>query len=64
MRERANRLPKGTNTIIVTHMPNISRAFPDWAAVADGETVVVGRDEKGMPRALGRIRIEEWPELR
>jgi phosphohistidine phosphatase SixA len=64
LRERANRLPKGTNTIIVTHMPNISRAFPDWGAVADGETVVVGADEKGMPRPIGRIKIEEWPGLR
>jgi phosphohistidine phosphatase SixA len=64
LRERANRLPKGTNTIIVTHMPNISRAFPEWGAVADGEVVVVGPDEKGLPRALGRIKIEEWPGMR
>jgi phosphohistidine phosphatase SixA len=64
LRERANRLPKGTNTVIVTHSPNISRAFPEWGAVADGETVVVGPDEKGMPGALGRIKIEEWPGLR
>jgi phosphohistidine phosphatase SixA len=64
LRDRASRLPKGTNTIIVTHMPNISRAFPEFGAVADGEAVVVGADEKGMPRALGRIKIEEWPGMR
>jgi phosphohistidine phosphatase SixA len=63
-RERVSRFPKGTNTIIVTHMPNISRAFPDWGAVADGETVVVGPGEKGEPRPLGRVKIEEWPSLR
>jgi phosphohistidine phosphatase SixA len=60
LRERAARLPKGTNTIIVTHMPNITRAFPDWGAVADGEVVVVGSDGKGGTRVVGRIAIGEW----
>ena len=64
LRERAARLPQGTNTIIVTHMPNIMRAFPEWAAVADGEVVVVGRDSKGLASAIGRITIDEWPRLR
>jgi len=64
LRERATRLPKGTNTIIVTHMPNIARAFPDWGAVADGEVVIVGSDDKGRSRPLGRIKIEEWSRLR
>lgn len=61
LRERALRLPKGSNTIIVTHSPNITSAFPEWGAVADGEAVVVGPDGKGGAQALGRIKIEEWP---
>lgn len=61
LRDRVNRLPgDGTNTILVTHSPNITSAFPDWGAVADGESVVIGRDEKGNVGPLGRIRIEEW----
>jgi len=64
LRERAARLPQGTNTIIVTHMPNIMRAFPEWGAIADGEVVVVGRDSKGLASAIGRVKIEEWPRLR
>jgi phosphohistidine phosphatase SixA len=64
LRARAAQLPQGSNTIVVTHMPNISRAFPDWGQVADGETVVVGPDGKGGLRSLGRIKIEEWPQLR
>jgi phosphohistidine phosphatase SixA len=64
LRERASRLPKGSNTIIVTHMPNIMQAFPDWEAVADGEVVVVGSDGKGGIRPMGRIKIDEWPGLR
>jgi len=64
LRASATRLPKGTNTIIVTHMPNITRAFPEWGAVADGEVVVVGSDGKGGTRPVGRIKIEEWSRLR
>ena len=36
VREKAAQVPRGGNTIIVTHMPNISRASPAWGAVADG----------------------------
>jgi phosphohistidine phosphatase SixA len=61
LRARATRLPKGTNGIMVTHMPNISRAFPDWGTVADGEVVVVGPDGNGGAKPVGRIKIEDWP---
>jgi phosphohistidine phosphatase SixA len=64
LRRRITQLPKGTNTLLVTHMPNIARAFPDWGAVADGEAVVVGRDGKGGVGAIGRIKIEQWPRLK
>jgi hypothetical protein len=42
LRNRAAQPPaSGTNTIIVTHLPNIARAFPDWQPqVTDGESVV------------------------
>ncbi len=60
LRERVTHLPEGTNTIIVTHMPNISRAFPAWGAVADGEAVILGAGG----RVVGRIKIEEWPRLK
>jgi hypothetical protein len=45
-------------------MPNLARAFPDWGAVADGETVVLRPDGAGGTTVLGRIRIEDWPALR
>jgi phosphohistidine phosphatase SixA len=64
LRGRARQLPKGTNTIIVTHMPNIARAFPEWGAVDEGEVVVVGSDGAGEARAVGRIGIDEWSRLR
>ena len=60
LRTRVSQLPAGTNTIIVTHMPNISRAFAAWGAVGDGEAVIVGAGG----RVVGRIKIDEWPRLK
>jgi phosphohistidine phosphatase SixA len=64
LRERAMRLRKGTNTIIVTHMPNIARAFPEWGAVSDGEVVIVGPGTRESTQPLGRIEIDEWSRFR
>ncbi|HEU4937821.1 MAG TPA: hypothetical protein VFT39_15280 [Vicinamibacterales bacterium] len=64
LKDRASRASAGTNVVIVTHMPNISRAFPEWGAVADGEAVVLKPDGKGSAAIVGRIKIEEWPRLR
>jgi len=64
LRNAVSRVHKGTNTIIVTHMPNLARAFPEWGAVADGEAVVLRPDGKGGITTVGRIKIDEWPRLR
>src|SRR5262245_12036412 len=64
LREKVTHASVGTNTVIVTHMPNLERAFPEWGAVADGEAVVLRPDGRGGATILGRIKIEEWPRLR
>jgi hypothetical protein len=64
LRQKSNVLPRGTNTVIVTHMPNIGRAFPELANVADGEALVFGTDGKGGARLVARIPIDQWPTLR
>jgi phosphohistidine phosphatase SixA len=64
LKDRVTHATAGTNVVIVTHMPNIARAFPDWGAVADGEAVVLRPDGKGGASIVGRIKIEEWPRLR
>lgn len=64
LKDRVSRVSAATNTVIVTHMPNISRAFPEWGAVADGEAVVLKPDGKGRATVVGRIKIDEWPRLR
>jgi len=64
LRAKAAEAPARGNTLLVTHMPNLSQAFPAWGAVADGETVVVRPDGKGGTTLIGRVKIEEWSKLR
>jgi phosphohistidine phosphatase SixA len=52
----------GTNTLIVTHQPNIVSALGrDWSDLADGETLIVRPAE--TPQVIGRVKIEEWRNL-
>lgn len=65
LRKKAAQLPVGVNTIVVTQLPNISQAFPQWASgLTDGEALVIGSDGKGGTALLGRIKIDEWPQFR
>ena len=65
LRTRVTETPRVGNTILVTHQPNLSRAFPDWgASVADGGTVILRPDGKGGIALIGRIPIEAWSRLR
>jgi phosphohistidine phosphatase SixA len=51
----------GRNTIIVTHMPNITAAFPQYAAgLHDGETLVFRPTRKGGADMIARVPIEDW----
>ncbi len=54
----------GTDTLIVTHAPNIIGAFgTNLADVADGEILVFRPDGNGDAMLAGRIKIEQWPAL-
>jgi phosphohistidine phosphatase SixA len=65
LQKRVTQFPAGTNTILVTHFPNLTGAFPQMAAgVADGEALVFGPDGKGGAALVARVKIEEWPTLR
>jgi hypothetical protein len=65
LQNRVKDLPSGTNTILVTHLPNISRAFPEHASgLADGDAVVFGSDGKGGVTVVARIAIADWPAMR
>ena len=61
LRKRVTQLPTGTNAIVVTHLPNLTRAFPQPAAgMADGEALIFGVDSK----VVARVKIEDWPRMR
>jgi phosphohistidine phosphatase SixA len=54
----------GTDTLIVTHSPNIIAAFRESASgLVDGETLVFRPDGKGGATLVARVRIEEWAHL-
>ena len=64
MRARSAEVPRtGTNTIIVTHLPNMEYAFGDNASdIDEGEALVLRPDGKnGTP--VTRVKIEEWPRF-
>jgi hypothetical protein len=64
LRNKVSQAPSARmNTILVTHMPNLGRAFPAWAGVAEGEAVILRPDGKGGTELVGRIKIEEWPRF-
>ncbi len=65
LQAQAAELPtRGTNTIIVTHFPNISEAFPQAAAgLADGEAVILHPDRRGGATPVARLKIGDWSKL-
>lgn len=65
LRVKVGELPRaGTDTVIVTHSPNIQGAFSQAAAgPSDGETLVFRPDGKGSEKLVTRIKTEDWPDL-
>jgi phosphohistidine phosphatase SixA len=56
--------PAGTNTVIVSHKPNILDAFgKDWFDVREGEASVFKPDGKGGYKLVARILASEWSKL-
>jgi len=64
LKDRVTQVPKETNTLLITHMPNLSRAFPQVTGVSDGEALIFHPDGKGAAPLVGRIKIEQWPGMR
>ncbi len=64
LQKAVTQFPSGTNTLLVTHFPNLTRAFPQQATgVEDGEALIFGPDGKGGARVVARVKIEDWPKL-
>jgi phosphohistidine phosphatase SixA len=53
----------GTNTILITHKPNIIDALgKDWFDVKEGEASLF-RPENGGYKLVARLQMEEWPHV-
>jgi phosphohistidine phosphatase SixA len=52
-----------TNTILITHKPNIVDALgKDWFDVKEGEASIF-RPENGSYKLIARVQMEEWPHI-
>ena len=65
LRMKAAEAPRArTDTLIVTHTPNLTGAFDSEASgMAAGEALIFRPDGKGGTSLVARIKIEEWPRL-
>jgi hypothetical protein len=53
----------GTNTILITHKPNIVDGLgKDWFDVKEGEASLF-RPENGSYKLVVRVQMEEWPDI-
>jgi phosphohistidine phosphatase SixA len=54
----------GTNTVIVSHKPNIMDAFgKDWFDIREGEASVFKPDGNGGYKPIVRVQANEWGKL-
>src|SRR2546422_1632945 len=55
----------GTNTLIVSHRPNILDAFgKDWFEVKEGEASIFKPEGGGKYSLVGRVQIDQWAALK
>jgi phosphohistidine phosphatase SixA len=53
----------GTNTVLITHKPNIVDALgKDWFDVAEGEASIF-RPVNGTYQLVARVQMNEWPRI-
>jgi broad specificity phosphatase PhoE len=63
-REMLGTAPKpGTNSILITHKPNIVDALgKDWFDVKEGEASLF-RPDNGSYKLVARVQMDEWPHI-
>ena len=53
----------GTNTVLITHYPNILAALgKDWFDVKEGEASIF-RPQDGAYVLVARVQMDEWPRI-
>jgi phosphohistidine phosphatase SixA len=65
LRGKVAQPPKeGTDTLIITHAPNIREAFPtEGADLADGEALIFRPEGQAGAALVARVKIQDWPRL-
>ena len=54
-----------TNTLIVSHKPNIVDALgKDWFEIREGEASIFKPDGAGKAALIGRVQIEDWEKAK
>jgi phosphohistidine phosphatase SixA len=54
----------GTNTVVVSHKPNILDAFgKDWFDIKEGEASIFKPDGAGGFKLVARVQADEWAKL-
>ena len=65
LQKKVTEFTKGSVTLLVTHSPNLTAAFPGVATnVADGEALIFGPDGKGGATLVARVKIDEWAKMK
>ena len=66
MRRMAGTAPApGTNTLIVSHKPNIVDAFgKDWFEIKEGEASIFKPAGDGKYSLVGRVQIDQWATVK
>ena len=55
----------GTNTLVVTHKPNILDAFgKDWFEVREGEATIFKPAGAGKYAPIARVQVGQWPTVK
>jgi broad specificity phosphatase PhoE len=64
LRKMLGTLPAaGTNTVLITHQPNIIAALgKDWFDVKEGEASIF-RPANGSYALVARVQMDEWPRI-
>ena len=64
LRKMLTVVPKGgTNSVLITHQPNIIAALgKDWFDVKEGEASIF-RPENGSYTLVARVQMDEWPRI-
>lgn len=55
---------QGTDTVVITHYPNIMEVFSkDVSGLGEGEALILKPDGASGASLVGRVKMEEWPQL-